>query len=373
MRASQDHESSHTVELVEVVEQDVFGTVQRAVWRPDGGQPEPVLARVFEAGTVTEKEFLEVSERRRRRLATCTSSQVLTSLGQEVVDGRAIDILPDATSLSLASFLRRAVANRQAFPLQIALFISDRVASALAGICQLGDDEEELSHGFLTPHWVRISSRGRVQLSGIEIAPALHGFRGNTPEISQILPYLSPESLESGQPRPEDDVYSLASLLYELLTLQPFASPADLRFDDDKIPDSLRYFLARSVAPRAGRIPSIFPWARELKTLIIDEGWTTSSRKVAAFFADLEGLPPTKPDTTEITASDRRAVAAVLRAARKTASSKHSEPAPPTDPAGESGSSLSESGEEGGYQTMAVSKDILEPPCDDSKADTKAP
>ena len=304
--------------LKQKIEEDVLGEVYCAAW-PDGdqGDEEIVLLRLFDREALEPARFLKRIAARRWLVGADLGAQLTTSRRLGVADGRAFDLFPYVSGRSLASLIEVTTRQRETFPLEVALFIVERLAIGLGVAFRQEIDGECLEHGFVVPQLVRVSEEGGVILGGLETAPALRELRGTAPIFAQLFPYLSPERRAGEAPHPTDDVYSLGALLYRLLTLRPLASTGDLRAESQAIPSELRYFLARSVAERSRRIQSVVEWLRELKALGAQEGWTATEHDLSAFLAEVdERVRPLKPDTSEITADDREEFARMIREAR---------------------------------------------------------
>ena len=340
-------ETTDRFRLIQEIDQDVLGAVHCAAWTPEDASEEIMLLRLFDRSGIDPDRFLQQVAGRQTLLGSRISDQLLPSRQLGVVEGQAFDLAPYVSGRSLASLIAQAIGHRETFPVEVALFIVGRVAAGLGAAYRHGIDGAALLHGFVTPHMIRVSEEGRVALAGLEAAPALRHLRGTASTFARILPYLAPESLADENGHRSDDVYSLGVVLHELLTLRPLASPAELRLDNPEIPAELRYFLDRSVAPRFRRIPSVLQWSQELKALVIEGGWPACAQDLSAFFAGIdERLHPLKPDTSEVTASDREALAQAIRKARSQSADSAAGDLPKA--------------REAVFQTMAIPTDILE-------------
>ncbi len=360
--------------LMEKIEDDVLGELFCAAWQRDGSE-EIVLLRLFELGALEPETFLERIRERRSLVGAELGEQLATSRRLGVVGDRAYDLFPYVSGHSLASLIRRTERQRETVPLEVALYVAGRLATGL-GIAYRQEIEGEcLVHGFVVPWLVMISEEGGVTLGGLEVAPALRDFRGTASTFTRLLPYMSPE-LRAGEPlHPSDDVYSLGALLYELLTLRRLASASDLRVESKAIPSELQYFLARSVAERYRRIQSVVEWLRELKALVVQEGWAATAQDLSAFVAEVdERVHPPKPDTSEFTASDRETYAKAILRARAAAEAPAAAPEPSPATSGAEEAAVEAAGEKpaaedsprpakkgGGYETTELSRDLLRP------------
>ncbi len=360
--------------VIETVETDVLGEPVCAAMPGKDGLEDVGLLRLFDHDTVAPERFLALAAERRSVAGAAISDVLMEPLESGVSeDGRVYDLYPYLSGCSLATLTRRARLHLETYPLEVALWIVGRVAAGLSAAFRQEIAGETLQHGFVTPFLILISEEGCVRLCGVETAPALREMRGTASTFARILPYLSPESRLDEARHPSDDVYSLGAVLYELLTLKPLTSPSDLRDESSSIPSELRYFLARSVAPRFRRIQSVIEWLHELKSMVVQEGWIASATDLSAFFASLDDrLNPHKPDTSELTAADREIFARAIakaRADQKALSTAEVATDDPSDPDGlsdpEPSADLSDEDHRGrnerSYQTSVIARNILEP------------
>jgi serine/threonine protein kinase len=116
-------------------------------------------------------------------------------------------------------------------------------------------------HGDIKPKNIRIDSHGEVRVLDFGIAKALSLSRRLTRNEFGSVPYASPERLDTGDVNAESDVWSLAVMLYEMVTgMQPYHAESTERLErmirsrippppaPDPCPDALRRILMKALA-----------------------------------------------------------------------------------------------------------------------------
>jgi len=107
-----------------------------------------------------------------------------------------------------------------------------RFCELMAAVCDTVETASSrgVMHGHLSPHHVYCEGTGGISLCGYGLAPAFRlrrpGAEGAQTIIKAFrndLAYMSPQLLEGRAPAPQDDVFSLGSLMYTLLAEQPYA------------------------------------------------------------------------------------------------------------------------------------------------------
>jgi tetratricopeptide (TPR) repeat protein len=128
-----------------------------------------------------------------------------------------------------------------------------------------GKEFRGVVHGDIKPKNIRIDSRGDVRVLDFGIAKALSLSRRLTRNEFGSVPYASPERLELGEVDELSDLWSLAVMLYEMVTgLQPYHAESTERLESmirsrippppapDPCPEPLRRILIKATAPDAG-------------------------------------------------------------------------------------------------------------------------
>jgi hypothetical protein len=116
-------------------------------------------------------------------------------------------------------------------------------------------------HGDIKPKNVRIDAHGEVRVLDFGIAKALSLSRRLTRNEFGSVPYASPERLDTGDVDAQSDLWSLAVMLYEMLTgMQPYQADSTERLErmirsrippppaPDPCPDPLRRILMKALA-----------------------------------------------------------------------------------------------------------------------------
>jgi tetratricopeptide (TPR) repeat protein len=127
-----------------------------------------------------------------------------------------------------------------------------------------GKEFRGVVHGDIKPKNIRIDSRGEVRVLDFGIAKALSLSRRLTRNEFGSVPYASPERLDSGDVDPLSDLWSLAVMLYEMVTgLQPYHAETTERLESmirsrippppapDPCPEPLRRIIVKATAPDA--------------------------------------------------------------------------------------------------------------------------
>jgi serine/threonine protein kinase len=150
-----------------------------------------------------------------------------------------------------------------AFAADVALAVARTLESAHGLQVSIGGkDFHGVVHGDIKPKNVRINARGEVRVLDFGIAKALSLSRRLTRNEFGSVPYASPERLDAGEVNFGSDLWSLAVMLYEMLTgLQPYQAETTEKLErmirsrippppaPDPCPEPLRRILIKAMAP----------------------------------------------------------------------------------------------------------------------------
>jgi len=200
-----------------------------------------VALRVFSADgmtrTAAEADLGQAARVAHKNLAT------LVAWGQE--GDRVYVATESADGASLRQILDARRRDGGVIGLTHAHVLLGHVANALDTV------HSTLVHGGVNPTAIRITSAGRVKLTDLGLSRALPALaRRGGPDSNSHAPYLAPEVAAGEELSPATDVYSLAAILYEMLTghapASPLWPPSQV---NPAIPPAVDAVVARGMAP----------------------------------------------------------------------------------------------------------------------------
>lgn len=142
-------------------------------------------------------------------------------------------------------------------------------------------------HGDIKPRNIRITGAGQVKVLDFGIAKAVSMTRSITFNQFGSVPYSSPERLQTGDMDARSDVWSVATVLFEMLTAKPYFEAEA----SSKLEWIIRNY--RALQPAIAGLP---PGLREILSRSLDPDMTKRFGSAAAFQAALHewrnyGLP----------------------------------------------------------------------------------
>jgi len=201
---------------------------------------------------------------------------------------------------NLAELLKQARSRAFQIPTEHALFIMERVTFGLSAAYSTRHRDQRIQHGFLVPDMVLLSNEGEVRLVGFESAPGLREFLSAAPLREAFGSYLAQEVKPGSAAASSDDVFSLGSMLFELLTGAQLAPAPDGNFDpqideamlspeNQPLPPSLRALLKSSLAARQQRIGDVQQWQQAFGRYISEADYSPTTFNLAFFMHTLFG------------------------------------------------------------------------------------
>lgn len=162
----------------------------------------------------------------------------------------------------LAELMRRGPLEPE-FAVDAAIAVAGTLESAHNLQVEIGGKQfHGIVHGDIKPKNIRVDTRGQVRVLDFGIAKALTLSRRLTRNEFGSVPYSSPERLAEGQVDVQSDLWSLAVMLYEMVTgLQPYQADTTERLErmirsrvppppaPDPCPEPLRRILVKAMMP----------------------------------------------------------------------------------------------------------------------------
>jgi serine/threonine-protein kinase len=187
-----------------------------------------------------------------------------------------------------------------------------------------GRDFCGIVHGDIKPKNIRIDAHGEVRVLDFGIAKALSLSRKLTRNEFGSVPYASPERLEAGEVSALSDLWSLAVMLYEMVTgMQPYKAGSTELLErmirsniapppaPDPCPEALRKIMGKAMAPEPeDRYQSARALADDLTAF-------RQGKPVRAMSEDLDATRRTFGRATDETRRTAPAVAAAGRETRR--------------------------------------------------------
>lgn len=195
-----------------------------------------VLARRVAPGIAKDPTLRSVIEARVRDLMMVRHPTLVPVLDAIATD-HDLWVLEEWTeSVDLRAVVARAARENLTMPHNVFLNVATQICNgleALHGRRAANSGEDNLLHLALNPSAVRVDADGRVQLGGFGLirSPLPAAGPSSKNELGDLARYLSPEQTHADQRlSPASDIFSLGSLLYELLVLEPmFKADSDLQ------------------------------------------------------------------------------------------------------------------------------------------------
>jgi len=224
-------------------------------------------------------------------------------LAMELIDGSNVNRL-----------LRTVAARNEAVPVDVALEITWETARALAYAHALhGDDKQPLGlvHRDVSPANILLTRTGHVKLSDFGIARAASvDPRTDEGRLRGKLGYMSPEQVMGKPLDGRSDVFTLVTVLAEMLLAEPlFGAGTDLdvllRIRDvdlrvlhrteKRIPNEVRRLLTLGLERDPANRPDAVELAEAISALVRKRGRDAGPERVARLLARLELVEPMRP------------------------------------------------------------------------------
>ncbi len=211
----------------------------------------------------------------------------------DAADGVPYIAWNEANGRTLKNLLLKCRNPPRKIPVEHALLIAEKIATALDHAYNTTIDGDRTLHGLVWPGFVAISDDGEIRLVGFGLAPGVLPTLARPRLTREIANYLAPEERDQGQVTTNSDVFSVGVILLELLTGQPPTSDpmAVLRGNAGNPPPpilpEIQAVLRMTLGSPETRYGSSGDLRRELGKLLFSGPYSPSTFNLAYFLNEL--------------------------------------------------------------------------------------
>ncbi len=277
--------------LTAALGEDALGRVYRAVRSsPDRAF---VRLRVLESPELSGEALLDAIEENGEVHEFLKNAAIARGVEMDAVEGVPFIAWNEPNGRTLDALVAKCRAAGRKIPVEHALLIVEKIATALDHAFNTTIDGDRTLHGLVWPGFVAISDDGEIRLGGFGLATGVLPALGKPGLARAIAPYVAPEARERGVTAKNSDVYSVGVILLELLTGQP-PPPDPLATvkgvagapPPPVLPEILSV-LRMTLAPAEPRYKSSGDLRRELGKLLFSGPYSPSTFNLAYFLNEL--------------------------------------------------------------------------------------
>jgi len=277
--------------LTAALGQDALGRVYRALRRE--GDRGFTRLRILETPELSNDALLDAIEQNGEIHGFLKNPAVARGVDMDSVEGSPYIAWNEPSGRTLDVLLEKCRTIARRVPVEHALLIAEKIATALDHAYNTTVDGDRTLHGLVSPGLIVISDDGEIRLSGFGLAGGVLASIGRPRLAAEVGPYLAPEERESGAVGQNSDVFSVGAVLYALLTGD--APPPDalaVLKGQGSVPappvlPEIQALLRMTLAPSDARYKSSGDLRRELGKLLFSGPYSPSTFNLAYFLNDL--------------------------------------------------------------------------------------
>ena len=311
--------------LTALLGEDALGRVYRAL--RTSGDSGFVRLRILETPELSTDSLIDAIEENGEIHGFLKNPAIARGVDMDAVEGVPYIAWNEPSGRTLSALSEKCRSLSRKVPVEHALLIAEKIATALDHAYNTTIDGDRTLHGLIWPGFIVISDDGEIRLSGFGLAAAVLPAISKPRLAREVAPYLAPEERASAAIGRNSDVFSVGAILFELLigTTPPPDPLAVLKGTGAgagvPILPEIQSVLKMTLGPPDSRYKSSGDLRRELGKLLFSGPYSPSTFNLAFFLNDLF--------RDEIDAETR---ARKREAALDGGTPPHSRPAPPAAP-----------------------------------------
>jgi TonB family protein len=276
--------------LLAALGEDALGRVYRAL--PASGEPEFLRLRVLESSELPNDALLDAIEENGETHDFLKNTAIARGVDMDAVDGIPYIAWKEANGRTLDALVEKCRSSARDIPVEHALLIAERIATALDHAYNTTIDGDRTLHGLVCPGFVSISDDGEVRLAGFGLAAGVLPALSKPGLAQEVAPYIAPEEKEQARIARTSDVYSVGAILLEMLTgtvppKDPLAGLRGIGRPSPSLPPEILGVLRMTLGPAESRYASAGDLRRELGRLLFSGPYSPSTFNLAYFVNDL--------------------------------------------------------------------------------------
>src|SRR5215470_17126677 len=239
-------------EVLEFLAEGGMGAIYLGKKRGAGGFEEEVVLKQLRPEYTEQPEFIELFLREARLSAALDHANIVHTIDLVRAGSDYFMVMEYVRGGDLRILMKRAKKRKKRICPSAALFIAREVLVALVyAHNRVGPDGQPLGliHRDVSPSNILVSGAGEVKLTDFGIAKATT-HHSTFYRVRGKIGYMSPEQAKSLALEPRSDVYSVAVILWEMLTAEKLHVAASLTTSADEM-------YGQPVAPVSQKVPGM--------------------------------------------------------------------------------------------------------------------